>query len=397
MSGQENKFQESNSQENRFQKRNFQLVLLIGLFLSVCFDLLKNAISLPAWIGPIVPLLIIAFVALLILVETMKEEDTSTTQGRRAFLNHLVLPAATISLLTFLGGFLIIKEGDMQKERDQLKKAQQAFEAQRKSQLTRLRIGWLPIGNSPGGKVDTSNFNNSLANLLGIPVSSESIGSTYTDTVNALAQGRVEVGWLGPFSYLHAHQKYGAKVILRQVRTEGQKTYQSYIIVGANSGIHTLQGLKSQTFAFVDPLSTSGNLIPRYVLKKAGIDPDKDIRGVYAGSHEEVLQGVFSGKYPAGAVSSDNYDLYQKEARTPSLIILAKSFPIPSGPIAVRKDIQLYDVLRVQDAFLTIGESDPAILNTIGFVGFAKATDDTYKELLEIASYLNIDISKYNG
>ncbi|WP_165423801.1 phosphate/phosphite/phosphonate ABC transporter substrate-binding protein [Ktedonosporobacter rubrisoli] len=311
-------------------------------------------------------------------------------------------PAGIILLLAVVGVFLTLKEADIKGEREQLEKEQLAFDAQRKGQLTRLRIGFLPIGNNPGGKVNTSTFEDSLANHLGIPVTSASIGSTYTDTVNALAEGTIEVAWLGPLSYLYAHQKYGAKVILCLLRHRRQKTYQSYIITNVTTGIRTLQDLKGQPFAFVDPFSTSGNLVPRYVLKKAGLDPDKDIRGIYAGSHEDVFQGVLSGKYPAGAVASDNYDLDQQELRQKgsqkdALVILAKSMDIPEGPIALRKDIQLYDTLHVEDAFLTIGENDPAILNTIGIAGFAKVTDETYDSLLDMARYLNIDLSTYNG
>ena len=383
------------------QKRRFQLFLVIGFFLSICLDLFKNAISLPSWIGPFVPLLIVAFVALLILVETV-EEDSSSNQERRTLFKRLILPVSTIVLLTISTIFFLVEDTNVKEEREQLEKEQQAFETQRKSQLTQLRIGLLPIGNNVGGKINTNDFDNSLTNQLGIPVTSQYRGSTYTDLVNALASREVEVGWLGPLSYVYAHQKYGAKVILCQVRPGGQKSYQSYILAGANTGIRTLQDLKGRSFALVDPLSTSGNLVPRYVLKKAGLDPDKDITATYVRSHEDVLQGVSSGSYPAGAVASDVYNVYQEElrqkgSRTDEFVILAKSMDIPEGAIAVRKDIQLYDTLRIEDAFLTVGEIDPAILNTIGIAGFAKVTDETYAGLLQIAEYLNIDLSTYNG
>ena len=70
---------------------------------------------------------------------------------------------------------------------------------------------------------------------------------------------------------------------------------------------------------------------------------------------------------------------------------------IPEGPIALRKDIQLYDTLRVEDAFLTIAEDDPAVLNTVNIGGFVKATDKTYAELLTIAQEMNFDLSTANG
>ena len=80
------------------------------------------------------------------------------------------------------------------------------------------------------------------------------------------------------------------------------------------------------------------------------------------------------------------------------LTILFKSpVNIPEGPIALRKDIQLYDTLHVEDALLTIGEEDPTVLRTVYITGFTRATDKTYGELLQIAHDMNIDLSTYNG
>lgn len=412
------------SQRNTFQKRKFLFFLLIGLFLSVCLTLLINSISLPSWMRPLVPLFIVALVALLILVEALKEdtpthrqfripthghqdlvetlkEDTPTHPGRRAFFNRFVLPATWISLLTILGGFLTIQEANAETAREQLEQAQQAFDAKRTGQLTRLRIGFDPIGNQPGGALDPSTLNDGLSKLLeGMPVTSAYVGTTYSDTVKALGGGSIEMAWLSPLSYLYAHQKYGANVILLRLTREGQKTYQCYIITRKHSGIRTLQDLKGQRFAFVDPYSTSGNLIPRYELTKAGLDPDHDVEGYYARSQAAVIEQVLNGDFPAGAVSSDNYNASLEELgnKGSDLTILFKSpVNIPEGPIALRKDIQLYDTLRVEDALLTIGEESPTILHTLNIGGFAKATDKTYGELLQIAHDMNIDLSTYNG
>ena len=365
-----------NSQGNPFQKRNFLFFLLFGLFVSVCLALLLNSISLPSWLRPLVPVFLIALVALLILLEALKEdtpthrqfptptkEDTPTSPDRRAFLKLFIVPAGWIALLSILGGFLTIKESIVEQE-------QQAFDAQRNSQLTRLRIGFLPIGNGSAGVLTTNSFDDALSkDLNDIPVTSASVGATYSDTVKALGEGNIEMAWLGPLSYLYAHQRYGAKVILLRLSQNGQKTYQSYFITRKDSGIRTLHDLKGRRFAFADTFSTSGNLIPRYeLITKAGLDPDHDVQGNYVGPQVAVIQQVLNGYFPAGAVSSDNYNAYLEEhgQKASDLTILFKSpVNIPEGPIAVRQDIQPYDRLHVEDALLILGEESPTVLNSL--------------------------------
>ena len=391
------------------QRIKFLIFLLIGLFLSMCLAILINSISLPSWLRPLVPVFFIALVALLILVEALKEdtptqplsripqhkEDTPTSPDRRAFLKRFIVPAGLIALLTIVGGILTIKESNIEQE-------QQAFDAQRNSQLTRLRIGFLPIGNNPGGVLPTNAFDDALSkDLNDIPVTSASVGATYSDTVKALGEGDIEMAWLGPLSYLYAHQKYGAKVILLRLSQNRQKTYQSYFITRKDSGIRTLQDLRSKRFAFADTFSTSGNLIPRYeLITRAHLDPDSDIKAEYVGPQKDVIDQVLNGSFSAGAVSSDNYNSYLEEygQKASDLTILFKSpVNIPEGPIALRQDIQPYDRLHVEDALLTIGEESPTVLNSVNIGGFAKATDNTYAELLSIVQYMHIDLSTYNG
>ena len=177
------------SQKNPFQKWKFLFFLLIGLFLSVCLTLLINSISLPSWLRPLVPLFLIALVALLILVEALKEDTpphiptrehldqvdtqklpTPTSPDRRAIIKRFILPVTWISLLTILGGYLTIEETNVENARDKQAKEKQAFDAQRNGQLTRLRIGFDPIGNQPKGTLDPSTLNDGLNKLLGMPV-----------------------------------------------------------------------------------------------------------------------------------------------------------------------------------------------------------------------------------
>ena len=74
---------------------------------------------------------------------------------------------------------------------------------------------------------------------------------------------------------------------------------------GPDTGIKTLADLKGKTFARVDPLSTSGWIIPSLMLKAAGINAGTDMKIVDAGSHPAVVTAVYTGQADAGACFVD--------------------------------------------------------------------------------------------
>ena len=105
-----------------------------------------------------------------------------------------------------------------------------------------------------------------LSKELGIPVEIK-VTSDYTAAINAMKYKHIDMAWFGPFSYVIAANVAGAEAIVNGVKeSTGSSTYKSIIIANADSGIKTLDDLKGKSFAFVDPASTSGNLIPRKAL-----------------------------------------------------------------------------------------------------------------------------------
>ena len=76
--------------------------------------------------------------------------------------------------------------------------------------------------------------------------------------------------------------------------------YRGQFIANVSSGIKTFADLKGKNFCFVDPLSTSGYIVPRIQLKANGIDPDADIKSTVSGSHPNVAIAVYKGDCDAG-------------------------------------------------------------------------------------------------
>jgi len=149
----------------------------------------------------------------------------------------------------------------------------------------------------------------------------------YEATVNAFGLGEIDVALLGPLTYLEAHAKYGAASILKSVGINGRSDYRSVIITRNDSLIKSPSDLGGKSFAFASSKSTSGNLIPRYLLANAGIHLSE--LGVYTnfGYHDSVVKAVLKGQADAGAVRESVAMKYMPLG----IRIIAESGPIPTG------------------------------------------------------------------
>jgi phosphonate transport system substrate-binding protein len=140
-------------------------------------------------------------------------------------------------------------------------------------------------------------------------------GTSYAAAIESMGAGKSQVGFLNTFSILAAQAKYGiipALINLRNYSTNSldpdnslggklEPFYRGQFIANTASGIKTFADLKGKTFCFVDPLSTSGYIVPRIVLAANGINPDTDFKATQnAGSHPNVAIAVYKGDCDAG-------------------------------------------------------------------------------------------------
>ncbi|GCE31004.1 hypothetical protein KDA_64880 [Dictyobacter alpinus] len=259
--------------------------------------------------------------------------------------------------------------------------------------LSQINFGLIPAENATQVLDQTKPFADALSKQVCKPVKLF-VGNSYNATIEAMSSKKVDVALYGPLSYILAADKYNAEVILRQLTVDGADHYYSYIITNKKSGIKTLNDLKGKRFSFVDASSTSGNLVPRYIFSKNNIDPDKDMKSFYAGSHDVSVMSVISGKADAGAVASDNFDdlVSKGKFKKDDVVIIKKSDPLPEGPIAVRKELSQSDKDSIRAALLDI--KDKAALNALVAGGFVKDTNDSYNGLRDMARVLGIDLKK---
>ena len=222
-----------------------------------------------------------------------------------------------------------------------------------------LKMGLIPADDADEMLRNYEPIKEYLSKELSIPVEIQ-VTSDYTAAIEAMRSKHIDIAWFGPFSYVIASNVAGAEAIVNGVKgSTGKSTYKSVIIVNANSGIKSIKDLKGKTFAFVDPASTSGNLIPRKMLIENGIDPDNDFStSYYAGTHNAVQYAIANGKVDAGASGDNVFERMVKEGEIDPEVnkIIYTSPEIPGSPISVRGDLPSTLKLKIQLALMKMDE-----------------------------------------
>ncbi|UYP31687.1 putative selenate ABC transporter substrate-binding protein [Pseudomonas sp. Z8(2022)] len=129
----------------------------------------------------------------------------------------------------------------------------------------------------------------------------------YAAVVEALAADRIDMAWLGGFTFVQAHLKTGNAVPLVQREQDAEFTSK---FITSDPAVKSLQDLKGKTFAFGSISSTSGSLMPRYFMLQDGVKPEEFFsRVAYSGAHDATVAWVQAGKADAGVL---NASVWQK-------------------------------------------------------------------------------------
>ena len=102
---------------------------------------------------------------------------------------------------------------------------------------------------------------------LGMPVKFVP-GADYAAGVESRASDRIDLAWLGGFTFVQLHLKDAEARPL--VQREQDRVFTSKFVT-ADPKVQSLADLKGKTFAFGSISSTSGSLMPRYFMQLVGV------------------------------------------------------------------------------------------------------------------------------
>ncbi len=228
------------------------------------------------------------------------------------------------------------------------------------------------------------------------------VATGYNAEIEAMRNGKLEIGEFGPLGYVLAHQVAKAEAVAAFGTADGKPdTYWASVVTYPSSGIKTVADIRGHSFAFSDPASTSGHLFPAYGLRKGGLDPDKDVKLIYAGSHTASFEAIYNHKVDAGELNSEQLESAKQRGhyKDGDLVFLWKSDPIPTDPVAVRGDLppafkkKLTEVLQHLD-LTSLDPADRKIMVGAGITQLVPQTDQAYDGIRDLVKTLNIDLQK---
>ncbi len=220
------------------------------------------------------------------------------------------------------------------------------------------------------------------------------LDKNYQEVVNSLGRGKTSFALLGPLTYLDAYKRFAVVPIARGKTTKGETFYRSALVTAGDSGIDDVTQLSAKRFAFAALWSTSGNLIPRYMLARSGIHLDNLGAYHHYSYHDTVAKKVISGEFDAGALRLSTAERYGVHG----LKIIAISDPIPTGPVVISPKTPYLVMRKMQRALLGMSgdERGKGILQKLDpdlQGGFVVASDADY---FEIRNMIN-DVPKTCG
>jgi phosphonate transport system substrate-binding protein len=228
-----------------------------------------------------------------------------------------------------------------------------------------LRISAIPDENPTELQRRFSKVASYLEKETGLKVQYTAV-TDYAAVVEALAAKKIDLAWLGGFTFVQARLRTGNAIPIVQ-RAEDEK-FTSKFIASAASGIKGLSDLKGKNFTFGSVSSTSGHLMPRYFLLENKINPEKDFRRMaFSGAHDATALQVESGRVDAGVLNASVWEklVSEKKVDTTKVKVIWTTPRYYDYNWTVRGDLDPAVVRKLTAAFLKLDPKNPAHIEVL--------------------------------
>jgi len=216
---------------------------------------------------------------------------------------------------------------------------------------------------------------------------------TYGEIDELLGKGLIDLALICSGPYISGKDRYGFEP-LAVPEVHGSHFYRSYLIVNQSSSFQRLEDLRGHSFAFTDPDSNTGRLVPTYWLAEMNQQPETFFsRIIFTYSHDNSIMAVARGLVDGATVDGLMWDFYQ--AKDPTFTsktrIIKKSEPFGIPPLVASRQLSVEVKERIRKLLLTMHQ-DPEgqkLLNELMIDRFIPLKEEWYETLKQMNQYLS--------
>mgnify|MGYP002796920524 FL=1 len=244
-----------------------------------------------------------------------------------------------------------------------------------------------------------------LGAVLGCEVE-EIQASDYNAIIEALRTGSADMAYMGSQALALGVERTDLEpIVMKAEDGDPEKAiYHSVFITNAaNTDINSIEDIKGRTMAFVDPDSTSGNLVPTAEIIQAfpddGLNSDMlHTNGdffeavSFSGSHQAGLQAVVKGDVDVVPISDQILasEIANGNAAESDIKIIHESGAIPAEAMVVAEHVDQATRDKLTE-FLTSYDNEQYFTDVIKVPGarFIECDMSDYEEIIELNKIIN--------
>lgn len=216
---------------------------------------------------------------------------------------------------------------------------------------------------------------------------------TYGEINELFGKGKIDIAFVCSGPYATGKEEYGFEALaVPQIR--GNPFYQSYLIVNKDSPFRTLEDLKDRVFAFTDPGSNTGSLVPTFWLKKMGEKPGAYFKKIiYTYGHDNSILAVARLLVDGAAVDGHIWEYYNRidPIHTSYTRIIKKSDLFGNPPLVASVYLPTRQKDRIRKILFSmhLNPEGIKILNELIIERFAEPKEEWYNSIRRMNQYVH--------
>ena len=215
---------------------------------------------------------------------------------------------------------------------------------------------------------------------------------TYAEVNRLLELKEVDLAFVCAGPYVEGKERFGMEILAVPV-VDGRSSYHALTIVHRDSPIRTFDDLRGTRFAFTDPDSNTGHLVPRYLLARRGTTPEDFFRETFfTNSHDNSIRAVAMGLADGASVDSLVWQFMATSnpeiAGLTRVVNESPEYGIP--PVAVHPNLSPDIKARLKTIFLGLDRDAKTkpLLGKLRIERFAAGDDASYDTVRDMREWV---------